>query len=433
LTVKRANRSKETSILSLLALSMLTLAFLAGPSFGAGTGASVVHPNLLSKMTLGLNAGPGAAQDFSISKGVQYYRLGITFNNATIQQLNTQARTTGVDYLGVLSGATLGVARSGPAYHLHCIANCNWTLSDWNATVSRALADYPTVHEWELWNEAYAPGQTSGYFTSALRYFTMVKSAYAIIKAYDKNDTVVCLGGSAVADTNAMTFTKAFWSYGASNYCDAVSLHAYISGTALFNTSKYENEEWPKNLQQYENVTQKPIWITEFGRQSAQANSTQHYSQDNQKYFIVQAMGIFASLPFVKRAYVYSLAGLSNPPDNTDFGLLNATTLHPKVAWTSFLSLYGKSASHTKVPLVSEKAPTLHITHVSIAKLLPDKISASATSKVDPVEILVNGKVKATGTGSVTYSFAGSILAKYNVTAYDKFTGLQITKYITVI
>jgi hypothetical protein len=411
---------------------LLTLAVLAGPSFASGLSPLAPKSSGLSKLTLGLNAAPGAAENFSIAKGVQYYRIGITFNTATIRAVNEQARTTGVDYLGTLDGPTLGVARGGGAFHEHCSANCNWTLGDWNASVGEALADYPTIHEWEMWNEPYSPTEHSGYLTNASRYFMMVKSAYSIVKAHDKNDTVVCLGGSAVADSAAMAFTKAFWSYGASNYCDAISLHAYISGTTLFNNSRYNSEEWPKNLAQFENLTKKPIWITEFGRQTAEANSNQHYSQQNQNAFIVQSMGIFTNLSFVKRAYVFNLAGLSNPPDNTDFGLLNATTLKPKVAWSTFLTFYGKSASQAKVPVVTELAPKLNIAHLTIAKLLQDGISAKAPSKVDPIEILVNGGVKASGIGSISYTFVGNAIKKYDITAYDRFTGLSTTKVITV-
>jgi hypothetical protein len=200
----------------------------------------------------------------------------------------------------------------------------------------------------------------------------------------------------------------------------------------LFNTSAYEAREWPKNLQTFESVTQKPIWITEFGRETSEANSKVHYSQLNQNEFINQSMGIFTSLSFVKRAYVFNLAGLSNPPSNTDFGLLNATTLKPKIAWFNFLGMYGKSDSHTKVALVTEKAPTLSIAHLTIPKLLQDKISATAPNKVDPIEIMVNGAVKAKSTGSVTFSFVGGILKKFDITAEDMFTGLETTKTVTV-
>jgi hypothetical protein len=426
-------------ILGISVVLLLLLTAFAGPTVASGPtgGSSPVAPTStwagVSRLTLGINAGPGAAQDVGFAAGVQYYRLGITFNNGTIQGVNEGARTDGVDYLGVLSGSTLGVVRGGAAYHLSCVSNCHWTLSDWNATVRRALMDYPTIHEWELWNEAYSPTQWSGYLTGASSYFTMVKSAYTIIKAHDANDTVVCLGGSAVADAGAYDFTKTFWGYGAGRYCDAISLHAYVSGNALFSTDKYEATEWPKNLEQFETLTGKPIWITEFGRQSAEAHTGVHYSQQNQNEFLVQAMGIFQNLSFVKRAYVYTLAGLSNPPDNTDFGLLNATTLKPKLAWSTFLDFYQKSASHPAVPLVKEAAPVLSIAHLTIARLLTDKVSVTDRYAVDPVEILVNGVVKAKGTGSISYLFSGSLLKGYTITAYDVYTGLKTTETITVV
>jgi hypothetical protein len=425
-------RAGHSLVLSAGLLTILVFATLAGPTFAMSPRSSGSISSGLSKIILGVNAWPGSAQVVSISAGIQYYRLGISFNNATIQTVNLQARTTGVDYLGILDEGTLGVVRGGSAFHKSCSVNCNWTLTDWNDSIRRALADFPTIHEWELWNEPYSSTQHSGYLNSAATYFEMAKSAFAIIKTFDKNDTVVCLGGSAVADASAMTFTKAVWSYGAGNYCDAISLHAYISGTALFNTSAYERSMWPKNLAEFENVTHKPIWITEYGRQSAGTGTTQHYSQANQNDFFVQTTSLFANLSFIKRGYVYNLAGLSNPPDNFDFGLLNATTLKPKLVWTTFTHDYAKSLSHTMVPTVTEKAPTLHIASLIIAKLLPDNVSATAPSRVDPIVLLVNGVAKASGNGSVTYTFVGSVLKKFEIVALDKFTGLNATKTITV-
>ena len=423
----------DVRVACLTTISLLVLTAVAAPAFGSAARAVTPATGGLGKIILGMNAGPGTAQNFSLSHGVQYYRLGISFSTSTIRAINTQARTVGVDYLGIIDSNSLGVVRGGAAFHKTCISNCHWTLADWNSTVRAALVDYPTIHEWELWNEPYSPTQHSGYLTNASRYYSMVKSAYSIIKANNRNDTVVCLGGSAVGETAALAFSKAFWAYGASSYCNAVSLHAYVSGTALFNTSKYEAAEWPKNLGQYENLTGKPIWITEYGRESHQANTKVAYSQQNQNDFISQATGIFTNLSFVKRAYVYDLSGLSNPPSNTDFGLLNATTLKPKLAWFTFTSLYGKSLSHASVPTVVEKAPGLAIAHLTIAKLLQDKVTVSAPSSVDPVQLLVDGTRKASGNGTLTYNFVGKLLQKYTITAVDEYTGLSTTKTITVV
>ena len=423
------------SCLTFFSIVLLAFSALVGSSLATGSHPASPRAALtgLGSIKLGLNGGPGTAQTFSLSKGVQYYRIEIGSSNSTILAVNEQARTKGVDYLGVLSGTTLGVARSGTPYHMKCSANCNWTLSDWKAAVKLALEDYPNVHSWEIWNEAYSSTQRSGYFTNVSTYLTIVKAAYAIIKSFDANDTVVCLGGSGVGISSAMTFTQQFWNLGATSYCDAISLHGYVSGSTLFNTSSYERMEWPKNLRQFENVTGKPIWITEFGRQSAEANTKVSYSQQNQNDFIMQAMGIFENLSFVKRAYVYTLAGLSNPPDNTDFGLLNATTLKPKLAWGTFLNLYSHSLSHLKVPTVNESAPSLRIAHLSITKLLTDKINATAPWTVDPIKLYVDGSMKIKGIGSVAYPFVGTSLKKYNVTAYDAYTGLATTKWITVV
>jgi hypothetical protein len=406
---------------------------VAGPSIAAPTKAPLVGSPGLAKLILGVNAAPGVAQAFSESHGVQYYRMAINFNNGTIRAVNEQARITGVDYLGILDSSTMGVVRGGNSPHKYCAANCNWTLDDWKSTVRKALADYPTIHEWEIWNEPYSSTQHSGYLTNASTYFTMVKSAHWLIKQYDKNDTVVCLGGSGVAISSALTFSTAFWSHGAGRECDAISLHAYISGTALLNTSAYERSEWPKNIHQYENLTSKPIWITEYGRQSSGASSTSSYSTQNQNYFISQATALFANLSFVKRAYVFDLATQSISSSSPDFGLLNSTTLKPKIAWYTFKSLYASSLSHIQVAVVSEALPTIHIAKLTIAKGLQDNVTASAPSQVDPIEILVKGKMKAIGTGSISYGFVGSLAIKYTITAYDKFTGLNVTRTITVI
>ena len=218
-------------------------------------------------------------------------------------------------------------------------SGCNWSLNDWNASVYNALSEYPEVNTWEIWNEPLVPNFASGYENgSAMDYYEMIKSAYTIIKSREPNSTVVCFGGAQLFPMSVVRYEYQFysrvWQYGASRYCDAVSVHYYSQ--PLYNMSQHAEygmslgQELNLTLSTYENLTGKPIWVTETGYAS---NGTAR-SDQLQAAALRQSMGFLSKYGFVKRIYWFHLAGASG---TVDFGLLNQNTLQPKPAWGSFM------------------------------------------------------------------------------------------------
>ena len=118
----------------------------------------------------------------------------------------------------------------------------------------------------------------------------MLKDTYNIVKQHDASDIVIAFGGNDFFDPtqlalyNTGSFADAsyrnaaqVWAYGAANYCDAISLHAYADNTGnawLLNetptrngvTSKFTIQQlWNGSIKAYEQLTGKPIWFTETG------------------------------------------------------------------------------------------------------------------------------------------------------------------------
>jgi hypothetical protein len=282
----------------------------------------------------------------AVGKGISCFRTDISLNENEVSFVANESRS-GANYLGILDYQTVGAqpSRSG------CVSGCNWTLGQWNASVSNAIAAYPEINTWEIWNEPLGEEFADGYENgSALNYFNMIRSAYTIIKNREPNSTIVCFGGAQVYPFSVVEIEYQFysrvWSYGASGYCDAISLHAYtapyynfsqdISGQATL------EQEYNYTLNLYENLTGKPIWITETGIPSNNWTAGINLSEQRQASFLTQDLDFFASHPFVKRIYWFHLVGYAG---GADYGLLNATTMAPKPSWYSFLGFVHNSTN----------------------------------------------------------------------------------------
>lgn len=272
--------------------------------------------------------------------GIGYFRFDIRNNNATEEALVGNITAAGGNVLGILDYDTLGVSINDGV----CTNDCNWTLDDWNQSVRMALSMYPSVHYWEIWNEPTISNFQDGFQNgSAYNYYLMLKSAYQIIKAHNSSDTVVCMGGDNIYeggpafDQIGYEWASQLWSYGAGNYCDAISLHVYTEFRYLTNQIPYDSysnmsDVLDAGLSAYENLTGKPIWITEIGIPSNGGNN----SAQSQATFINQTTDLFLSKPYVKGFFWFKLEGTIDPPDNLDMGLLNQTTLKAKPAMLAY-------------------------------------------------------------------------------------------------
>ena len=328
----------------LIVVLILLVYFLAG-----GSTAKVPKSSKLSQ-SFCLNAAQNSLSiNTAIDGGISCFRADISLNGSE-ESFVANESGSGADYLGILDYRTVGAqpSRNG------CVSGCNWTLGQWNASVSNAIAAYPEIRTWEIWNQPLDEEFASGYENgSALDYFNMIRNAYAIIKSSEPNATIVCFGGAEVYPIQSVQIEYQFysqvWSYGASRYCDAISLHAY---TALYydfsqNVSGQATleQEYNFTLNLYENLTGKPIWITETGIPSNNWTAGVSLSEQRQASFLVQDFDFFASHPFVKRMYWFHLVGYAG---SADYGLLNATTMAPKPSWYSFLGFVQNSTNQDR-------------------------------------------------------------------------------------
>ncbi|MCW6159563.1 MAG: glycosyl hydrolase [Candidatus Micrarchaeales archaeon] len=281
-----------------------------------------------------------SAVRMAISNGIGYFRTDIA-NNRNQEKFISNVTAAGGHYIGILDYETVGAGTSPYG----CISGCNWTLSDWNASVENAVLLYPEVHVWEIWNEPQFNEWQSGFLNGSVHnYFLMLKSAYSIIKAHNATDTVLCLGGDNIYTGGRgpsyadYLWAQQLWSYGASDYCDAISLHAYTSFTFLMTSSpdganQTMGSMYNETIGAYENLTGKPIWITEVGIPSNNGTGTPASLNDSiakQSEFLNQTYSLLLAKPYIKGIFWFNLIGYEHPPYEIDYGLLNATTLRPK-------------------------------------------------------------------------------------------------------
>ena len=276
---------------------------------------------------------------YAIHNGINCFRTDISLNNKT-EEFVSKINNSGGEYLGILDYQTVGAQPSSNG----CTSGCNWSLNTWNASIYNALKMYPEINEWEIYNEPLVGEFISGYENgSARNYFNMIKSAYTIIKKQEPNSTIVCFGGAELFPLSSVQveyyFYKSVWSYGASKYCDAISIHAYSLPYSSLNEYAYANttvqQSYNFTLNLYENLTKKPVWITETGIPSNNWIQGLNLSIQNQASFLKQEMFFFSNYTFIKKIYWYTLLGGTGA--GADFGLINATSSLPKPAFKEFL------------------------------------------------------------------------------------------------
>ena len=242
----------------------------------------------------------------------------------------------------------------------------SWTRQDWDDYVTTVVNDFPNVHVWEVGNEVlsgqaqYNTGylEQSGNLTTA--YFNILKDAYSIIKNHNPADTVIAFGGQDIPDMNELSLYNSgdfqddasyklaaqVWADGAAQYCDAISIHAYGDNTGaawlLNETPVYNNvastltlqQIWGGLINEYETLTQKPIWFTETGEpiDSPPNDPTPPIianSLAKQAAFLNQSFTFLSSFSFTKAVFWFKMVGPSEYYNNNvllytlDDGLFN--------------------------------------------------------------------------------------------------------------
>ncbi len=320
--------------------------------------ASIANNPLPARQTAGTVVFGVDGVPMNYSRMVQAKSYGIGWTRSDIRLSPSFAAymrnlsLSGTNVVGILDYDTVGAMINSNG----CFSNCTWNMGAWNSSVHAAVSEYPQVHVWEIWNEPQIPKYQDGALNSSpYSYYLLLRAAYGIIKAHNASDTVLCLGGDNPysgglgADPYDYQWAQALWAYGAAEYCDAVSLHVYSAFTYLMSqTPSYQGiygnqtigEILNSSLAQYENLTGKPIWITEVGIPSGNNQSYGNLLNDTpqkQAEFVNQTFTALLSKPYVRAIFWYHMYGYSSPPYNIDFGLFTPG-MAPKPAYYAFRS-----------------------------------------------------------------------------------------------
>ena len=229
-------------------------------------------------------------------------------------------------------------------------------MSDYADFVSAIVKRYAPqgVHAYEVWNEPnYARFWPSG--VSAADYVSMLKPAYAAIKAADPSAVVVTGGLSR----NDYTFLQQMYSAGAKGYFDAVAVHPYTRNIDPTVCSAPSNMDNFCSLQQVRQVmvnngdSAKNIWLTEFGYSTA-GSATDGVSEAAQADYLTKAFNSLASYPYVVRAYWYASRnlywGANNQSDiESNYGLMKVD-FSLKPSYTAFKDLHASTTTTTTAP-----------------------------------------------------------------------------------
>ena len=227
------------------------------------------------------------------------------FEWAVFDQAVEVARAHNVSILGRLeftAGWASSAPSSAPAGDRQFYPPQNMAdFADYARAVVRRYKD--RVKVWEIWNE-----ENSAIFwkptPSASKYASMLKAAYAAIKAEDPTATVV-LGGLVGFDK---PFLDGLVAAGAWSSFDALAIHTYVAPQP--ETSMIVS--WLNNARAYvAKKGAKPIWVTEFGWSTYAGSGTSYIgvSEAKQAEYTARAY-LHMAAAGVRGVFAYNLVEL---------------------------------------------------------------------------------------------------------------------------
>jgi hypothetical protein len=239
--------------------------------------------------------------------------------------------------------------------HLMNYSN-TFTLADWSNAVTQAVIAFGSVVKtWEIWNEPNYPQNDLGYFNgTAQAYVSMLQTAYSDIKAIASSDTVIGLGGMPLYTSDNPTFSDTYamqayaWTQqvvqlGGMSYCDVIAVHAYPYGPYY---PEIAGASFQYYVQQYSQLCNKPIWVTEVGQESY--STTWPATESQQSTFLAQSYSLFQSLGV--KAYIwYELNDNYTAIPGSNFGLFDNNG-NPKPAFDTFVNEVNGVRSPTATP-----------------------------------------------------------------------------------
>jgi hypothetical protein len=209
------------------------------------------------------------------------------------------------------------------------------------AYASSLARRYPQIEAWEVWNEP----NTSFFWRPAVddeAYTTLLKKTYAAVKSANPKAKII-LGGLSPGNSDgradgvaAADFLSLIYQNGGGVFFDAVGYHAYGEGAL---------EDWLADallgiryVMDSNGDMAKPVWITEIGCYTYGPGAV---SEDWQAGYLLSARAFLAKVPYVERAYWYTLrdANYSRDPEK-NYGLFRADGT-PKSAVKSFAAPIG--------------------------------------------------------------------------------------------
>ena len=221
----------------------------------------------------------------------------------------------------------------------------SYTAGDYGAAMAALATRYPTVSEFEVWNEPNGDFWPGG--PNPAQYTTFLNAAYDAVKAVQPNSTIL-VGGLAAfpqgvypASIDPVTFLYNIYAAGGGDYFDAVANHPYaITGAFV--------EELPVPTEHYLQVDQmlyatmqaandghKQVYWTEWGF------STLVITEAQQASWLAEQWTAWTAQPWHRNAYLFGFHDLdSNTSDpNNGFGITNFDfTPKPSYAWVQSIN-----------------------------------------------------------------------------------------------
>jgi hypothetical protein len=243
-------------------------------------------------------------------------------------------RTNNISVLAIIDINTLG--------------NNNFTITQWNSNLTSIMqepnANY--VGAWEIWNEPNDKANVSVEF-----YHQMLQSAHTIIK----NATIIGAGLSPNAKT-CFPFLSALYSYN-----DMRSLVNY-QGVHVYDGDVDVNLA---NITAIQQISNKPIWVTEYGKPSAPSNESTEQGQADWLQSNFEPLQTHAAKTFWYELYDESVQGSTK---ENSFGLIKLNETR-KPAFDVLLTLAHTDNGTTTDPTVTPKVTASSIPEFPIQAL----------------------------------------------------------------
>jgi hypothetical protein len=271
---------------------------------------------------------------------IEFEEYGASYTSSAVyDKILADAQARGIKVLGVLTSNSCQDKTNSPwteAYIAHFYADAKWHMNR-----------YPSVTDWEIWNEpenyGFGGGHLDGYGLLLKRVFESARydRAHGVIPAATK----ICSAGVVNQDTNVM---HAIYDSGPVNDfravnggdipCDMFSYHPY--GQGLANGDPYStNYSWGNTFEQSFNQFQnyvtvnyqpsvklvpssKPIWFTEFGFDSNVVGL------ENQRIYLEHMVEVMNKYPIIQQAFWYNIHD-----DSQHFGIFDSSLNRKRAFW----------------------------------------------------------------------------------------------------